>query len=79
MRLLPILLMLVGALVLGGCGKKATTEPDASGSTAVEGGVTGGATSEGEMGEGRDLPGASGSPTGGPAGAANANFHEEPR
>ena len=76
MRLLPILLMLVGALVLGGCGKKATTEPDASGSTAVEGGVTGGATSEGEMGEGRDLPGASGSPTGGPAGAANVIYFD---
>ncbi len=76
MRLLPILLVLVGALVLGGCGKKATTEPDASGSTVVEGSGTGSATGEGQVDEGRDLPGASGSPTGGPAGVANVIYFD---
>ena len=76
MRSLSILLILVGALVLGGCGKKATTEPDQSGSTAVEGSGTGSTQGEGQIGEGRDLPGASGSPTGGPAGVGNVIYFD---
>ena len=76
MRLLPILLILVGALVLGGCGKKPTTVPEGSGSTAVEGSGTGSVQGEGQVGEGRDLPGASGSPTGGPAGVGNVIYFD---
>jgi peptidoglycan-associated lipoprotein len=68
--------MLVGALVLGGCGKKATTEPEGPGSTAVEGSGTGSEQGEGQVGEGRDLPGASGSPTGGPAGVGNVIYFD---
>jgi peptidoglycan-associated lipoprotein len=76
MRSLPVVLMLVGALVLGGCGKKATTVPEGSGSTAVEGSGTGSEQGEGQVGEGRDLPGASGSPTGGPAGVGNVIYFD---
>jgi peptidoglycan-associated lipoprotein len=76
MRSLPILLILVGALVLGGCGKKPTTVPEGAGSTAVEGGEAAGAQGEGQVGEGRDLPGASGSPTGGPAGVENVIYFD---
>src|SRR5688572_11890568 len=68
MRSLSILLIVAAALVLGSCGKKTPTVPDESGSTAVEGSGTGTTPGEGQVGEGRDLPGASGSPTGGPAG-----------
>jgi len=76
MRLLPILLILVGALVLGGCGKKATTVADQTGSTAVEGSGTDSTQGEGQVGEGRELPGASGSPTGGPAGVGNVIYFD---
>lgn len=76
MRSLSILLILVGALALGACGKKATTEPDGAGSTAVEGSESAGTQGEGQVGEGRDLPGASGSPTGGPAGIANVIYFD---
>lgn len=76
MRSLPILLILVGALVLAGCGKKTPTVPDGPGSTAVEGSDTGSTPGEGQVGEGRDLPGASGSPTGGPAGVTNVIYFD---
>jgi peptidoglycan-associated lipoprotein len=76
MRSLSIVLILVGALAMGACGKKATTVPDGAGSSAVEGGETTGAQGEGQVGEGRDLPGASGSPTGGPAGVANVIYFD---
>jgi len=76
MRSLPVVLMLVGALVLGGCGKKPTTVPESSGSTVVEGSGTGSEQGQGQVGEGRDLPGASGSPTGGPAGVGNVIYFD---
>ena len=76
MRSLPVVLMLVGALVLGGCGKKPTTVPEGSGSTVVEGSGTGSEQGQGQVGEGRDLPGASGSPTGGPAGVGNVIYFD---
>jgi len=76
MRSLSILLILVGTLLLGGCGKKTPTVPDASGSTAVEGSEAGTTQGDGQVGEGRDLPGASGSPTGGPAGVANVIYFD---
>jgi peptidoglycan-associated lipoprotein len=76
MRSLSILLILVGALVLAGCGKKAATVPDDAGAAAVEGSGTGGTQGEGQIGEGRTLPGASGSATGGPAGAGNVIYFD---
>jgi len=76
MRSLPVVLMLVGALVLGGCGKKPTTVPESSGTTVVEGSGTGSEQGQGQVGEGRDLPGASGSPTGGPAGVGNVIYFD---
>ncbi len=68
MRLLPVLLISIATLALAGCPKKPTTVPEGSGSTASEGsGSSSGAAGEGGIGEGRELPGASGSPNGGPA------------
>ena len=76
MRALPVLLILIGALLLGGCGKKAATVPDSPGATTDQGAATG-TPAEGQVGEGRDLPGASGSATGaGPAGVANVIYFD---
>lgn len=75
MRSLPVLLMVLCTLFLAGCPKKPTTAPDGPGSTAQEGGA-GTADGEGQVGEGRELPGASGSPTGGPAGVANVIYFD---
>jgi hypothetical protein len=60
MRVLPALAIVIGVLMLAGCGKKATTVPDGAGSTAAGQGETGAAAGEGQVGEGRELPGASG-------------------
>ena len=79
MRSLSILLILVGVLMLAGCGKKATTVPDDAGATATEGSSTEGAPGEGQVGESRDLPGASGSATGGPAGTATVIYFDYDR
>jgi peptidoglycan-associated lipoprotein len=76
MRSLSILLIVIGALALGGCGKKPTTVPDGAGETATEGSGASGAPGEGQVGEGRELPGASGSATGGPAGVANVIYFD---
>jgi peptidoglycan-associated lipoprotein len=75
MRWLAVLWIVVGVLALGGCGKKAATVPDSAGSTVEETGA-GSGQGEGEVGEGRSLPGASGSPTGGPAGVANVIYFD---
>jgi len=76
MRPTTVLMIVTGALLLAGCGKKPTTVPDAPDSTATEG-ETGAAPGEGQVGEGRDLPGASGSPTGaGPTGVANVIYFD---
>ena len=76
MRVLPALAIVIGVLMLAGCGKKATTVPDGAGSTAAGQGETGAAAGEGQVGEGRDLPGASGAAGGGPAGVANVIYFD---
>jgi peptidoglycan-associated lipoprotein len=75
MRWLAVLWIVVGVLALAGCGKKAATVPDSAGSAVEETGA-GSGEGEGQIGEGRNLPGASGSPTGGPAGAANVIYFD---
>ncbi len=75
MRSLPVLSMVLCALLLAGCPKKPTTVPESSGSTAGES-AAGSATGEGEVGQGRELPGASGSATGGPSGVANIIYFD---
>jgi peptidoglycan-associated lipoprotein len=76
MRAVSVLWIVLGALMLAGCPKKPTTVPETSGSTAAEqSGATAG-QSEGQIGEGRELPGASGSPTGGPAGVAHIIYFD---
>ncbi len=76
MRALPFLLILTGILALAGCGKKAATVPDSPGTTTEQGAGTG-AAGEGQIGEGRDLPGASGSATGaGPAGVGSVIYFD---
>jgi len=77
MRPLSVLLIAIATLALAGCPKKPTTVPEGSGSTSAEGsGASTGAAGEGQVGEGRELPGASGSPTGGPAGVANIIYFD---
>jgi peptidoglycan-associated lipoprotein len=77
MRSLSVLVIAIAALALAGCPKKPTTVPEGSGSTASEGsGTASGAAGEGAIGEGRELPGASGSPNGGPAGVGNIIYFD---
>lgn len=77
MRPLSVLLIAIATLALAGCPKKPTTVPEGSGSTATEGSDTAGAGADGQVGEGRELPGASGSATGsGPAGVANVIYFD---
>ena len=76
MRPMSVLLIAIATLALAGCPKKPTTPPAGSGSTATQGSETGAAPGEGGVGEGRDLPGASGSPTGGPAGVGNVIYFD---
>jgi peptidoglycan-associated lipoprotein len=76
MRFLPVLLVLIGVLALGGCGKKPTTVVDGPGTEAAGEGATGAGQGEGQVGEGRDLPGASGAPGGGPAGVGNVIYFD---
>jgi peptidoglycan-associated lipoprotein len=73
---MSVLLIAIAALALAGCGKKPTTVPEDSGPTATEGSETTGAGADGQVGEGRDLPGASGSATGGPQGVANVIYFD---
>jgi peptidoglycan-associated lipoprotein len=73
---MSVLLIAIAALALAGCGKKPTTVPEDSGPTATEGSETAGAGADGQVGEGRDLPGASGSATGGPQGVANVIYFD---
>jgi peptidoglycan-associated lipoprotein len=75
MRLLPVILIAIATLALAGCPKKPTTVPETSGSTASEGSSATG-QGEGQVGEGRDLPGASGSANGGPSGAATIIYFD---
>ena len=75
MRSLSVLLLVMSAVMLAGCPKKPTTIPETSGSTAEESSA-GAGQGEGQIGEGRELPGASGSPTGGPAGVANVIYFD---
>jgi peptidoglycan-associated lipoprotein len=76
MRFLPVLLVVIGVLMLAGCGKKPTTVPDGPGTEAAGEGATDAGQGEGQVGEGRDLPGASGSAAGGPAGVANVIYFD---
>jgi peptidoglycan-associated lipoprotein len=76
MRPLSLCLIAIATLALAGCPKKPTTVPEGSGSTATEGSETAGASADGQVGEGRELPGASGSPTGGPSGVANVIYFD---
>lgn len=75
MRPLSLFLIAIATLALAGCPKKPTTVPEGSGSTATEGSGTA-ATGDAQVGEGRDLPGASGSATGGPAGVGNVIYFD---
>ncbi len=75
MRPLSVLLLVIGTLMLAGCPKKPTTVPETSGST-VEGSTSSAGPGEGQIGEGRELPGASGSVSGGPAGVANVIYFD---
>jgi peptidoglycan-associated lipoprotein len=79
MRSLPVLAIVIGVLVLAGCGKKPTTVPDGAGSTASGESETGAAAGEGQVGEGRELPGASGAAGGGPSGVANVIYFDYDR
>ena len=76
MRFLPVLVIMIGVLLAAGCGKKPTTVPDDAGSTAAGETETGTAAGEGQVGEGRELPGASGAAGGGPAGVANVIYFD---
>jgi peptidoglycan-associated lipoprotein len=75
MRLLPVLVILMGALTLAGCPKKPTTVPESPEAGAEQGAATAG-QGEGQIGEGRDLPGASGAAGGGPAGVGNVIYFD---
>ena len=76
MRFLPVLAIVIAVLTMAGCGKKPTTVPDGAGSTATGESETGAAAGEGQVGEGRDLPGASGAAGGGPAGVTNVIYFD---
>ena len=76
MRSLPVLLIAIATLALAGCPKKPTTVPEGSGSTSAEGSGANAGQGEGQVGEGRELPGASGSASGGPAGVANIIYFD---
>lgn len=77
MRPLSALLIAIATLALAGCPKKPTTVPDGSGSAeSAESGAGAGAAGEGQVGEGRELPGASGSATGGPAGVGSIIYFD---
>lgn len=75
MRSLPVLLMILCALMVAGCGKKATTVPESSGSTAGET-AAGSGQGEGQVGAGSEIPGGAGSATPGPAGVANVIYFD---
>jgi peptidoglycan-associated lipoprotein len=75
MRALTVLPLLMAAFLLAGCPKKPTTVPDGAGSTAEQG-ETGAGQGEGQIGEGRQLPGASGAAGGGPAGVGNVIYFD---
>ena len=75
MRSLPVLLMILCTLMVAGCGKKATTVPESSGSTVGESAGTSG-QGEGQVGAGSDIPGGAGSATAGPAGVANIIYFD---
>jgi len=75
MRSFSVLLMVFCTLLLAGCPKKPTTVPEGSDTTAQDG-AAGSGQGEGAVGEGRQLPGASGSPGGGPAGVANVIYFD---
>jgi peptidoglycan-associated lipoprotein len=61
--------------MLAGCPKKPTTPPEGAGAAVEQGGAAAN-QGEGQIGEGRELPGASGSPTGGPAGVAHIIYFD---
>jgi peptidoglycan-associated lipoprotein len=76
MRSLPVLLMILCTLIVGGCGKKSTTVPDSPGST-VEEGAAGSGQGEGQVGAGTDLAGAATGAVGaGPAGIATVIYFD---
>ncbi len=75
MRSLSVLLLLIGSLMLAGCPKKPTTVVDDAGAASEDSAASEG-QGEGQVGAGRDLPGASGSPSGGPAGVGNVFYFD---
>lgn len=78
MRLLPVLLILVLSLGLGGCPKKPTTVPDAGADTTEPRDGDADAGTGGQVGAGRDLPGAAGIGAEGaaPAGLENVVYFD---
>jgi peptidoglycan-associated lipoprotein len=67
--------MILCTLMVAGCGKKATTVPESSGSTVGED-AAGSGQGEGQVGSGSDIPGGAGSATAGPAGVANIIYFD---
>ena len=79
MRWMPILMIAAGSLLLAGCPKKPTTVPEAPAeTTAPQQGGAGGAGSDSQVGQGRDLPdaGAAASATSPPAGVATVIYFD---
>lgn len=77
MRWLPILLIAIVGLGLGGCPKKPTTVPESGADTSSQAGSTAG-TGEGQVGQGQDLPGGTviGAVGAAPAGVATIIYFE---
>ena len=75
MRSLSVLLLVIGSLMLAGCPKKPTTVVDDAGAASEDSAASEG-QGAGQVGAGRDLPGASGSPSGGPAGVGNVFYFD---
>jgi peptidoglycan-associated lipoprotein len=79
MRWMPILVIVAGSMMLAGCPKKPTTVPEAPAeSAAPQQGGAGGAGSESQVGQGRELPdaAAAASATSPPAGVATIIYFD---
>ncbi len=74
---LPVLAIVIGVLMLAGCGKKPTTVPDGAGSTATgESETRRRPRARGRSARAATCPGASGAAGGGPAGVANVIYFD---
>jgi peptidoglycan-associated lipoprotein len=77
MRWLPVLLIAILSLGLGGCPKKPTTVPQAGAETTESQDGASGSTTEGQVGQGQGLPGAGiGAEGAAPAGVANVIYFD---